>query len=103
MEDTSPTTANGFPHAVYATQHQISAHTPMDATQDKKIASVNSELTRLLLEANAIGIKVDDRRGMPGGGLYTSLRETPDEAKRILLKRLEELGLQIWPGKKFLN
>ena len=71
--------------------------------QYQKMASDDSELTRLLLEANAIGIEVDDRRGKPGGGLYTSLREAPDAAKRVLLTRLVELGLQIWPGKKFLN
>ncbi len=70
---------------------------------DRKIPSDDSELTRLLLEAIAHGIEVDDQRDKPGGGLFTSLRQEPDEIKRVFLTRLVDLGLQIWPGKHFLK
>ncbi len=73
------------------------------SSRDRKMPSDDSELTRLLLEAKAHGIEVDDQRGKPGGRLFTSLREEPDEVKRVILTRLVDLGLQIWPGKHFLK
>lgn len=62
-----------------------------------------SEIDALLTQAKSIGIKVDDRRRLPGGGVYASLHERPDDATRQLLRRLVELGLEIWPGKGYLK
>lgn len=63
----------------------------------------HSELDALLLQAQSIGIKVEDRRTGSGGGIYTALHGTPDEATSQLLRKLVELGLEIWPGKGYLE
>ena len=61
-----------------------------------------SELDALLARAKSIGIKVEDHRTR-GGGVYAALYGTPDEASSQLLRKLVELGLDIWPGKSYLK
>lgn len=62
-----------------------------------------SELEVLLIRAKAIGIKIEDRRGEPGGKIYTALQKVPDESTVLLLKKLVEHGLEVFPGKKYLK
>lgn len=61
-----------------------------------------SELDALLVQAKARGIKVEDYRTR-GGGVYAALFGPPDEASSKLLRRLVDLGLDIWPGKAYLK
>ena len=48
-------------------------------------------------------VKIEDTRSKPGGGLFLSLLSKPGHVETIKLKRLVELGLEIWPGRNFLN
>ena len=48
-------------------------------------------------------VKIEDTRSKPGGGLFLSLLSKPGHVEAIKLKRLVELGLEIWPGRNFLN
>ena len=68
-----------------------------------KLMRDDPELHSLLIKAKLLGIKVDDQRHKPGGALYVALYETPDEPTQILLKKLVDLGLKIWPGKTYLK
>jgi hypothetical protein len=61
------------------------------------------EFSKLLYEiGKSRNVKVEDTRGRPGGGLFVSLLAKPAHVESIKLKRLVELGLEIWPGKHFL-
>ena len=62
------------------------------------------EFSRLLFEiSKSRNIKIEDTRGRPGGGLFASLLSKPGHVEAIKLRRLVELGLEIWPGRNFLN
>jgi hypothetical protein len=62
------------------------------------------EFSKLLSEiAKSRNVKIEDTRGRPSGGLFVSLLAKPGHVESIKLKRLVALGLEIWPGKHYLN
>ncbi len=72
---------------------------PINLTKQEK-----NEFSKLLFEiSKSRNVKIEDTRDKRGGGLFLSLLAKPAELEAIKLKRLVELGLEIWPGKNFLN
>ena len=62
------------------------------------------EFAKLLFEiSKSRNVKIEDTRDKPGGGLFVSLLGKPGYVEAIKLNRLVTLGLEVWPGRNFLN
>lgn len=61
------------------------------------------EFKSLLFQLKELGFRVDDAYGKEVGKAFVSLTSRPDEEARPILLRLLALGLEIWPGRHFLE
>ena len=48
-------------------------------------------------------MKLNDTRNMKNGELYLSIHSMPTYEERKIIMRLIRLGLEIWPGERFIN
>ena len=60
--------------------------------------NLNASLVRLLVEAEAIGIKVDDQRHQESGHLWVRIHSANDTKARTLIRRLMDHGFSYSPG-----
>ena len=67
-----------------------------------KLESAEFEILLSQLEKSP-NMKLNDTRNMKNGELYLSIHSMPTYEERKIIMRLVKLGLEIWPGKRFLN
>ena len=58
-------------------------------------------LDRLLAEAAALGVPVEDRRGGPDGALWVRIHKPTDTKSRMLIRKLHDMGFKCAQGAGF--
>ncbi len=79
----------------------MDSETVSDAGANTEDISQPFSLERVLLEARALGISVDDDRSGSTSRIWVHLQQTPDTPTRILVSRLLDQGFKFWPGEGY--
>lgn len=89
-----------FPHPV-PTSPQHVATNGVPASNSTPLAGVSKAIGRLLEEAAALGIPVDDERSGPTGALWVRLLKPEDIKSWKLMRKLYRMGFSYAPGGGF--
>lgn len=88
---------NPIPEAI---QHQSGNDGQAFGVDRSSTRSHSGEFGELLSKLKRLGYKVEEKTD---GRLLTSVSKSPNDEEKTVLLRLQELGLEIWPGKRFLR